>query len=329
VWLTSGILAPALARYAGVAILSSMLGPMRLGMTIARPARALAGLVDEAVRRLSGANIKEQDVEAELLRSVEKSQREGDLDQVAAEMIENVVEFADTDVSSVMTPRTEIEGIEYTDDLTAIRMFIEDAGHSRIPVYTENLDSIEGILYVKDLIRYLGEEAANFELRPLLRETLRVPETKHVGDLLRDFQTAEIHMAVVVDEYGGTSGLITIEDVLEEIVGEIHDEHEPDDDDEATCVVISEQLWEADGRFPLHDLEDHLDIELPDEMEPETVAGFVLEHFGRVPDVEEFFDAYGFRFSVLDASDTRVDRVQIRQVGRTAMDENPPQAQSA
>jgi CBS domain containing-hemolysin-like protein len=285
--------------------------------------------MDEAVRRLSGANLRQRDAEEELLRSIEESQRKGELDKAAAEMLENVVEFVDTDVSSVMTPRIDIDGIEYTDDLALIRVFIEEAGHSRIPVYRENLDEIDGILYVKDLIRYLGEDAANFELRPLLRETIRVPETKHVGDLLRDFQTAEIHMAIVIDEYGGTSGLITIEDVLEEIVGEIHDEHEPDDEEEATCSLTGEDTWEADGRFPLHDLEDHLEIDLPEELEPETVAGLVLEHFGRVPDPEEHFDAYGYRFSVLEASDIRVDRVQLCRLDVRDVDESKPQARSA
>ncbi len=172
----------------------------------------------------------------------------------------------------------------------------------------------------QDLVRYLGEDAASFQLRPLLREAIRVPETKAVGDLLRDFQSAEIHMAIVIDEYGGTSGLVTIEDVLEEIVGEIHDEHEPDDDEEATCLLLSDGLWEADGRFPLQDLEDHLPIELPEELEPETLAGFVLEHFGRVPGIEESFEALGYRFTVLEASDTKVDLVRIERFLAPASD---------
>ena len=311
IWIASGVLGVALARYSGAGLITSIALPLRFAWSMGKPFILVNNFFDEAFRRLTGANLRQRDAEEELLRSIEESQRKGELDEVAAEMLENVVEFVDTDVSSVMTPRTDIDGIEYTDDLSAIRSFIEDAGHSRIPVYRENLDEIEGILYVKDLIRYLGEEAANFELRPLLRETLRVPETKHVGDLLRDFQTAEIHMAIVIDEYGGTSGLITIEDVLEEIVGEIHDEHEPDDEEEATCTQVGPDAWEVDGRFPLHDLEDHLQIDLPEDLEPETVAGLVLEHFGRVPDPQEAFDAYGHRFSVLESNEIRVDRVRI------------------
>ena len=325
-WLATGVVGLSIARHVGIALAIRLSGPLHFALYIYRPLIATGRFIDEMVRRLTGANLKERDAEEELLRSVEESQRTGGLDDVAAEMIENVVEFADTDVSSVMTPRTDVEGIEYTDDLAAIRDFIEHAGHSRIPVYTDSLDAIEGILYVKDLIQYLGERAADFQLRPLLREAIRVPETKQVGDLLRDFQTAEIHMAIVIDEYGGTSGLVTIEDVLEEIVGEIHDEHEPDDDEEATCLLISDGIWDVDGRFSLQDLDDHLEITLPEEMEPETVAGFVLEHFGRVPDTTDSFDALGYRFHVVEASDIRVERVRIERLAESIHAPDPSEA---
>ncbi len=320
IWFSTGVIGPALARYIGSGLITAILPLLRLALPIMGPFARITSVFDESVRRLTGANLLERDAEEELLRSIEDSQRKGGLDDVAVEMLENVVEFADTDVSSVMTPRTDIDGIAFTDELSEIRSFIESAGHSRIPVYSENLDSIEGILYVKDLVRYLGEDAASFRLRPLLREAIRVPETKQVGDLLRDFQSAEIHMAIVIDEYGGTSGLVTIEDVLEEIVGEIHDEHEPDDEEEATCLPLSEGLWQADGRFPLQDLEDHLPIELPEELEPETLAGFVLEHFGRVPAIEESFEDLGYRFTVLEASETKVDLIRIQQAAAPAAD---------
>lgn len=313
IWFSTGVIGLALARYVGSGLITGILPLLRLALPVMAPFARITSIFDESVRRLTGANLLERDAEEELLRSIEDSQRKGGLDEVAVEMLENVVEFADTDVSSVMTPRTDIDGIALTDNLSEIRSFIESAGHSRIPVYSENLDSIEGILYVKDLVRYLGEDAASFQLRPILREAIRVPESKQVGDLLRDFQSAEIHMAIVIDEYGGTSGLVTIEDVLEEIVGEIHDEHEPNDEEEATCLPLSEGLWEADGRFPLQDLEDHLPIVLPEELEPETLAGFVLEHFGRVPGMNESFDALGYRFTVLEACETKVDRIRIQQ----------------
>jgi putative hemolysin len=315
VWLSIYVIAPAIAHYTGQGMIIGLRPLLRLALIPSKPFHLVNRLFDEIVRRLSGANLRERDAEEDLLRSIEETQRQGALGDVAAEMLENVVEFADTDVSSVMTPRTEIEGIEYTDDLVAIRAFIEDAGHSRIPVYRDSLDEIEGILYVKDLIRYLGATAPDFKLSAVLRESVRIPETKHVGDLLRDFQTAEIHMAIVIDEYGGTSGLITIEDVLEEIVGEIHDEHEPDDEEEPTCRLVGPDHWKADGRFAVNDLEDQLEIDFPEEIEPETVAGLVLEHFGRVPDPEELFDAYGFRFLVLQSSETRVESVGIRRLG--------------
>ena len=190
-------------------------------------------------------------------------------------MIENIVEFRSTDVGEVMTPRTDIEGIELTDDLEAIREFIVRVGHSRIPIYAENLDHIRGVLYVKDLIPFLGRDCDGFHLEPLLRQPLRVPETKPLRDLLSEFKRSEVHMAIVIDEYGGTAGLVTIEDVLEEIVGEIHDEHEPDDVDEPTLDVVDDTHAEVDGRFHIDDLNERLGLTLPENEDYDTIAGFL------------------------------------------------------
>ena len=263
-WLANGVLAASIARHASTGVIATALPLLRLLAALGRPLERILRLVDEIVRRLSGANLNQDDhVEAELLRSIEDSQLEGGIDEEAAELLENVVEFRSTDVGEVMTPRTDIEGIELTDDLAAIRKFIIEAGHSRIPVYEENLDNLLGILYVKDLIPYLGEDASDFTLRPLLREPIRVPETKPVSELLSDFQRAETHMAVVIDEYGGTSGLVTIEDVLEELVGEIKDEHDPEGEEEPTLTPVDDTHAEVDGRFHIDDLNEITGLELP------------------------------------------------------------------
>ena len=318
-WLFTAVLASALAKYAGTDLIVISLRLLRAFGVLGIPIAWLVGFVDEAVKRLAGVNLDEaSEAEAELLLSIEESQLEGGLDEEAAILLENVVEFRNTDVGEVMTPRTDIEGIEETDDLASIRSFIIDAGHSRIPVYRKNLDQIAGILYVKDLVPFLGEDASGFKLEPLLRQPIVVPESKPVRELLNEFQRSEIHLAIVIDEYGGTAGLVTIEDVLEEIVGEIHDEHEPDDEKEPELVSLDDTHAEVDGRFHIDDLNERLRLDLPEDDDYDTVAGFVLAQLGRVPKVGDAFETHDARFTALAATPTHVTRIGLELLSTAA-----------
>jgi putative hemolysin len=271
--------------------------------------------VSEITRRLTGANPKDSDginsLEEQLLRSIEHSQREGGIPAEAAEMLENVVDLSDTDVGEIMTPRTEIEGIELTNNLSAIRKFVIESGRSRIPIFEENLDQIIGILYVKDLVGFLGTEANSFELKNILRKPIVVPDTKPVQELLADFQKSEVHMAVVIDEYGGTSGLVTIEDVLEEIVGEIRDEHDERESVEPALVRVSETIVEIDGRYNIDDINDELTLQLPEDEEYDTIAGFILANLGHVPKEGEVLEIDGLVITTLNATETLIERVSI------------------
>ncbi len=319
IWLACSVLAPAVAKWAGDGLLSHCLWAIRLTTIGSSVIAWIPAFVGEVVRRLSGAHLQQNgrtgEAEAELLRSIEAKQREGELAEGAATLLENVVDFSSTDVGEVMTPRTEIEGIQMTDDLAAIRSFILEAGHSRIPVFEEDLDHICGILYVKDLIPFLGESASAFTLAPLLRRPIVVPETKPVADLLADFQQAEVHMAIVVDEYGGTAGLATIEDVLEEIVGEIYDEHEgDDDDDEPELLPTSQASWEVDGRYHIDDFNEAVDTSLPEDDEYDTVGGWFTARVGHVPAAGERLEEHNLVFTVLAAEPTHVTRLKVARV---------------
>jgi magnesium and cobalt transporter len=221
------------------------------------------------------------------------------------------VEFRSTAVSSVMTPRTDIVGLSYTDDLDRIRLFLAEAGHSRIPVFEESLDAIIGVLYAKDLVRYVGTTAPEFRLRPLLREPIRVPESKPVRELLVDFQRSEVHLAIVVDEYGGTAGLATIEDVLEEIVGEINDEHDAGSDVAPELKPVGEGRWELPGRYRVDDLNAALDLKVPDDDDYDTVAGFLLKAMGRIPRAGEVHVHEGLRFEIAAATPTAITKVVL------------------
>lgn len=315
-WIVSIVLSNAIAQHAGVGLIVGSLPFLRVLNALGSPLLRPFTFIDEAVRRLAGAAPADEVAEQELLRSIEETQREGALDAGAATILENVVEFTDTDVAEIMTPRTDIMGLEYTDDLYAIRGFIAQMGHSRIPVYRENLDNIVGILYVKDLIPYLGEDAPDFRLGPVLRQPLMVPETKSVPELLADFQNAGVHLAIVVDEYGGTEGLVTIEDVLEEIVGDIHDEHDTEEDEEPVCVEIDDHHAEVDGRFYIDDLNERLGLELPEDEDYDTIAGFVLAKLGRIPLEGDSFEFESARFTATAVTPTQVQKVAVELLDR-------------
>jgi putative hemolysin len=314
-WVFASIIGGAVAAAVPVGTICKSWWLLRLSMLLGGLARVPIAVIGEIVRRLTGANLIHQngstDVEEQLLKSIEHSQREGGIPAKAAEMLENVVEFRTTDVGEIMTPRTDVEGIEHTDDLQEIRKFVLESGRSRIPVYEENIDHILGILYAKDLVAFFDEEVESFNLLSILRQPIVVPDTKPVQELLGDFQRSEVHMAVVIDEYGGTAGIVTIEDVIEEIVGEIRDEHDDAEADQPKLVKISDCLVEVDGRYNIHDLNDELSWELPEDEEYDTLAGFVLARLGHVPEVGEVLEIHEKRFTTLEASATQINRISI------------------
>ncbi len=322
-WLFTTVLASSLARYLHVRILAGGLWLVRAATMLCLPVVVGLSFLDEAVRRLSGATkTDEQMAEVELLHRIEDTHLQGRLNEDAAEMLENLVEFGSTDVGEVMTPRTDIEGIALTDDLDTVRDFIVNAGHSRIPVYGDDLDDIRGILYVKDLIQFIGRDLAEFKLQSLLRKTLNVPDTKPVSEMLGEFQRSEVHLAIVVDEYGGTKGLVTIEDVLEEIVGEIQDEHDPADEQPPTLNMIDDRTSEVDGRYHIDDLNEELSLDLPEDEEYDTIAGYVLAQLGHVPESGEAFETERARFTAVEASATHVSKINIELLGEISVNGN-------
>ena len=314
-WVCASVIGGAIAAAVPAGTVCRSWWLVRLSMILGGLTRVPIAVIGEIVRRLTGANLAQQNgstvVEEQLLKSIEHSQREGGIPAEAAEMLENVVEFRTTDVGEIMTPRTDVEGIEHTDDLHEIRKIVLESGRSRIPVYKENIDHILGILYVKDLVAFFGAEDESFNLLSILRQPIVVPDTKPVQELLGDFQRSEVHMAVVIDEYGGTAGIVTIEDVIEEIVGEIRDEHDDAEPDEPKLERVNDGLVEVDGRYNIDDLNDELSLELPEDEEYDTLAGFVLAHLGHVPEIGEVLETHEMRFTTLEASATQINRISI------------------
>ena len=308
-----------IAEHAGERLICSAALPLRLLHWVAWPIRAL-GVIDIAIRRLAGADhvTETEKLEEEIISVVAEGEREGQLGETQRDMIEAVVDFRDRTVDQIMTPRTEIEGFEYTDNLAFIRNFVEKGGYSRIPVFQNDLDHIVGVLYAKDLIPFLGTDTANFKLKPILRRPVWVPETKSLMELLYELRARKVHLAIVADEYGGTAGLVTFEDLLEEIVGEIQDEYEPQNDPVADIDVNAEsRSAEVEGRAYITDVNDALEplgVEVPSSEEYDTVGGYVLARLGHIPVVGEEIREEKFLVRVLGAEPTRVTRLRIERL---------------
>jgi putative hemolysin len=304
----------AVAKYAAEPVIGSS-APLIVGLRLVLwPLVKFLDAVDATVRQLvdvRGGQEPEQ-IEQEILSVVEEGEKEGVVDQKERELIENVIEFGDTTAGHIMTGRPQIVGIEANSTFDEARDLVNSSGHSRLPVFEESLDKIIGIFYGRDLIKYLGHSAEKFDLRSVARPAMFIPETTRLQNLLTDFRSRKVHVAIVLDEYGSTAGLVTIEDILEELVGEIADEHEPVSP--AMFRKIGEAAAEADGRFPVADLNRQMKLGLPEDAGYETVGGFLMTSLGRIPEKGTIFDFDGARFTVLDAEPQKVTRVKIELV---------------
>jgi CBS domain containing-hemolysin-like protein len=300
------------ARYSGEAILAATLPLLALIWTVLKPVVTVLRVVDSLVRRLAGVPVEEEIDEAErheqeLLNAVSEGEKLGAVDEEEKEMIESVMDLRDTAVAAIMTPRTEIRGVEQSTTIGEVKQLIREIGHSRIPVYEGTIDNIVGIAYAKDLLHL--EHNHEFIVADAMRQALFVPETKNLRDLLHEFQNKKVHMAIVLDEYGGTAGLVTFEDILEELVGEIADEY--DVDEAAPFVRVDDNTVDIDARMRVDEINAELDLHLPEEAEYETVGGFVFSTLGRIPTPGERFDAENVEIEVLDAEPRRINRVRL------------------
>lgn len=304
-------LSRAIAEHAATPLISICYPLLRLLLPIATPILMPIRILDEIVRRLVGADGSEDDLEDELRQVMEESEREGQIDPVQMEMFEALVDFPTMDVDAIMTPRIDVIGIEIDQDLEAIKGVVQESGHSRYPVYDGDLDHIEGILYVKDLLKFVGTAPGTFNLRSMLREIMLVPESRKIRDVLTDFQRDKVHMALVLDEYGGTSGIVTIEDIVEEVFGEIVDEHDPETEVEPVVVFNDDGTVEADARVRIDEFNDEVGVELPEDGDYDTIGGWVFASLGRIPDEGEELELEGMIVQVVNAAKTHIEKLRF------------------
>ena len=276
--------------------------------------RALVGLIATLRRERPQASTAEGEASAaeqgdEATHTfLEAGEHEGLIEREERALLQSIVDFGDTLVREVMTPRPDIVAIRSDATVAELRELLAEEEYSRIPAYKESLDHIVGFVYVKDLVRL--EPPGSRPLAELVRPAFFIPETKRVAELLKDFQRQQVQSAIVVDEYGGTAGLVTLEDLIEEIVGEIRDEY----DVELEPVIEEGQgAWLFSGKVDIHEVIEKLDVQIERDGF-ETVGGLVLSHMGRVPSPGETFEIAGLQIEVLEAERRRVTRVRIRKL---------------
>jgi CBS domain containing-hemolysin-like protein len=247
--------------------------------------------------------------EEEIKTLVDAGEEEGVIQEEEKEMIYSIFELEDTLAREVMVPRIDVVALDVTTPLLEALDTIMEAGHSRIPTYRETIDNVVGVLYVKDLLPYLRQGRTDVPLAKVLREAYFIPETKRASDLLPDLQQRRVHMAVVVDEYGGTAGLVTIEDLLEEIVGEIQDEY---DTEEPYVEFISESEYIFDARVDLDDLNRLMDVALPTD-DSDTLGGFIYTELGKVPVIGDRVSFGDMRLTVESVAGRRIKKVRVQR----------------
>ena len=312
VWLPGG-----LADEWGPSILYRFWRVFRVTSYSVYPLSFGARLLDTAMRRMFAKEnepTEEEAFEDEVLAIVTEGMHDGHLEADAREMIEGVIELGDGDVADIMTPRSKMDATSVDDPWENVLKFVSTCGRTRIPVYEGNIDKIVGVLYVKDLLAELSQHQGRPEksLRELLREPWYVPPSQKLDDLLHDFRQTRNHLAIVRDEFSRVAGLVTIEDVLEEIVGEIVDESDKEDVEEIHRV--DDRTAVIQGRAHLAEVNETLGLSLPEPDDFDTIAGYVINHLGHIPMAGEKFSRDSVLITVLQATKRRVERVKLEML---------------
>ncbi len=272
--------------------------------------RRKSGIWDILGRLVSG---RRKITEEEIHEIITAGEEEGLINPRENEMIQSIFHLRETVVREIMVPRIDMACIDSSDTIQDVLSRIIGCGHSRLPVYEDTVDNIIGLLYAKDLLKCWGADSNSFDLRKLLRAPYYIPETKNLEELLQEFKRKRVHIAVVIDEYGGTSGIVTIEDLLEQIVGDIQDEY---DTEEEWLISQPDGAVIVDARLSIEELEQHFGIEVEREMF-DTVGGLIFHLTGKIPCSGEEMETDDIHMTVLDADERKIRRVRIVRKGET------------
>lgn len=251
------------------------------------------------------------DFEKDIMEILEAGEKSKELEEDEKELISSVVEFTETIAREVMVPRVDIISVANSASLDEVYKKIMQTNHTRIPVFEGNIDNIVGIFYAKDLLKYVGQGMLeNHSVTEEMHDPIFVPETKNINDLLQEFQQKKINVAIVVDEFGGTAGLVTIKDLLEEIVGEIKDE---DDRDKPKFSSMPDGAYIVDAKMTIDEIKNELEFLIPESPDYDTVGGYIYNAIGRIPHQDEIFQRNGIVIKVLEVDDRRIHKVVLRK----------------
>lgn len=294
--------------------------PLRFFYVVFRPIIWVLNGFANLILRLMGfqVNVGEAHHSSEELQYLLDQGREsGALDTVEHELIKNVFDFNERIVKNIMVPRTKISAVEMNCPIAEFIERITREGYSRIPIYDDNIDQIIGIVHTKDILPIIAK-GKELVLRNIIRKPYFIPETKKINDLMAEFQQKRIQIAIVLDEFGGTAGMVTLEDIVEELVGEIQDEY-----DEETPVVekISDTEYMVDASANVHDVNEFLPKELPESSDYDTISGLVSDLFDKIPDVGEHRELHGYNFIIMKKTQQNIEFVKLEVIEDSA-DEN-------
>ena len=287
-----------------------MYTPLKIMMFILSPiAQGFNAITNVVIKIIPFRKEKIFDSEEELKILAELGEEEGTLQEEESDMIQSIFDFKEKTVGEIITPRVDIVSLKSDESIDKAMDIIGERQFSKIPIYKDTIDNIKGILYAKDIIPYLMGSRPNVNLQTLARQPFFVPETKPIDDLMKEFKLRKTSIAIVVDEWGGTEGLVTLEDVVEEVMGEIRD---PYDQEESNVLKQSDGSFIVEGSITIYDLEEETDIEFPEDRDYDTLGGFILDILTDIPQTGEQVEFNDMVFTVQTVENNRIGKIKIQ-----------------
>ena len=287
--------------------------PLKFFLVIITPFAFIVNLIIELIMKLFPFIKKEKvfDTEEELKIATELGEEEGTIKEDESEMIQSVLEFDDKMVREIMTPRVDIVSAQSNSSIDELMDLIKEKKYSKIPMYDENIDKIKGIIYAKDILPYLiGSRPEKINISEFCKEALFIPENKPIDDMLEEFKDKKTQIAVVVDEWGGTAGLVTVEDIVEEVFGEIRDPYDIEND---LFIKKSDNHYTLDAKIGIYDVEEELDVEFPEDRDYDTLGGYIFSSLAKIPEKGEFVEFSNWIFTVKKIAENRIKTVEARR----------------
>ena len=291
-----------------------VIGPIYYFGVLMKPIVKVLMWTSILIGRILGVEVKTENImftEEDLISFVNVGEAEGIIEEEEKEMIHSIVGLGETSAKEIMTPRTSMFAVEGNKTLDDIWEEMIEAGFSRIPVYEETIDNIIGVLYTKDVLNYLKKHSTDTQVKELVREAYYVPETKSIIEILQEFKSKKVHIALVLDEYGGIGGILTIEDLLEEIVGEIRDEF--DNEEEESIREIDDNRYEVDAMLDIETINKNLNINLPISEDYESLGGLIMSELGKIPAIGDVVEFEDVKLIVVEVEKMRVSKVEIQR----------------